>query len=50
MYLLISLGILYFRYHQTHYEQMGYLKGTVLIDGKEHNLNMPCIRDHSFGK
>ncbi|KAJ0177157.1 hypothetical protein K1T71_007166 [Dendrolimus kikuchii] len=37
------------KYHQSHYEQMGYLKGTVLIDGKEHTLNMPCIRDHSFG-
>ncbi|XP_028166050.1 uncharacterized protein LOC114356879 [Ostrinia furnacalis] len=35
--------------HQTHYEQMGFLKGTVTIDGKEHTLNTPCVRDHSFG-
>ncbi|KAL0841174.1 hypothetical protein ABMA28_014917 [Loxostege sticticalis] len=35
--------------HQTHYEQMGFLKGTVTIDGKQHILNVPCVRDHSFG-
>ncbi|CAB3224093.1 unnamed protein product [Arctia plantaginis] len=36
--------------HQTHYEQMGYIKGTVTIDGKDTTVNMPCVRDHSFGK
>ncbi|KAM3964521.1 uncharacterized protein ACR2FA_001491 [Aphomia sociella] len=37
------------RLHQAHYEQMGFIKGTVTIDGKEHTINMPCVRDHSFG-
>ncbi|KAL4712305.1 hypothetical protein ACJJTC_004067 [Scirpophaga incertulas] len=37
------------RFHQNHYEQMGHLKGTVTIDGKQHNVHMPCVRDHSFG-
>ncbi|XP_075973431.1 uncharacterized protein LOC142974794 [Anticarsia gemmatalis] len=35
--------------HQTHYEQMGFIKGNVTVDGKEHEVNMPCVRDHSFG-
>ncbi|XP_045771647.1 uncharacterized protein LOC123871748 [Maniola jurtina] len=35
--------------HQTHYEQMGYIAGTVSIDGKSFELNMPCVRDRSFG-
>lgn len=39
-----------FRAHQSHYEQMGSLKGTVTVDGKEHYLKIPCVRDHSFGK
>ncbi|CAH2037607.1 unnamed protein product, partial [Iphiclides podalirius] len=34
--------------HQTHYEQMGFIKGTAIVDGKEHILNMPCLRDRSF--
>ncbi|XP_068632007.1 uncharacterized protein [Battus philenor] len=35
--------------HQTHYEQMGFIKGTAVVDGKEYLLNMPCVRDRSFG-
>ncbi|KAJ8728091.1 hypothetical protein PYW08_016476 [Mythimna loreyi] len=35
--------------HQTHYEQMGVLQGTVTIDGKQHTIDIPCVRDHSFG-
>ncbi|KPJ02800.1 hypothetical protein RR46_10003 [Papilio xuthus] len=35
--------------HQTHYEQMGYIGGIAVIDGKEHSLDMPCLRDRSFG-
>nr|XP_049699927.1 uncharacterized protein LOC110375695 [Helicoverpa armigera] len=35
--------------HQTHYEQMGVIEGTVTVDGKEHSINIPCVRDHSFG-
>lgn len=38
------------RYHQTHYEQMGHIEGSVTIDGKTQNISMPCVRDHSFGK
>ncbi|XP_050673049.1 uncharacterized protein LOC126970948 isoform X1 [Leptidea sinapis] len=38
------------KFHQTHYEQMGYLKGTVSVDTKKlYEINMPCIRDRSFG-
>ncbi|XP_038211928.1 uncharacterized protein LOC119832336 [Zerene cesonia] len=37
------------KFHQTHYEQVGFIKGTVLIDDKIHELNMPCVRDRSFG-
>ncbi|XP_045448625.1 uncharacterized protein LOC123657079 [Melitaea cinxia] len=37
------------RLHQTHYEQMGYIAGTVTIDGETFNLDMPCVRDRSFG-
>ncbi|XP_026725037.1 uncharacterized protein LOC113491987 [Trichoplusia ni] len=35
--------------HQTHYEQMGVLDGTVTIDGKETPISIPAVRDHSFG-
>lgn len=42
--------IMIFRVHQTHYEQMGHIKGTVTVDGKAQEVNMPCVRDHSFGK
>lgn len=38
-----------YRLHQTHYEQMGYIRGIAVIDGKEHSLDMPCLRDRSFG-
>ncbi|RVE44733.1 hypothetical protein evm_010637 [Chilo suppressalis] len=37
------------RFHQTHYEQMGFFKGTITIDDRVHTINMPCVRDHSFG-
>lgn len=39
-----------YRFHQTHYEQMGHLTGSVFVDGEEHKVNIPCVRDHSFGK
>lgn len=36
--------------HQTHYEQMGRLEGTVVVDGHPHILRMDhCMRDHSYG-
>nr|XP_037872718.1 uncharacterized protein LOC101746561 isoform X2 [Bombyx mori] len=35
--------------HQTHYEQMGVITGIVKVDGKQYELNMPAVRDHSFG-
>ncbi|KAI8435885.1 hypothetical protein MSG28_004085 [Choristoneura fumiferana] len=38
------------KYHQSHYEQMGHIEGSVTIDGKTQNISMPCVRDHSFGK
>ncbi|KAL7641049.1 UNVERIFIED_CONTAM: hypothetical protein RMT77_008186 [Armadillidium vulgare] len=35
--------------HQTHYEQMGMIRGTVTIDGKMVDLRMNSMRDHSYG-
>lgn len=35
--------------HQTHYEQMGDLEGTLKIDGEELPLKLDSFRDHSFG-
>lgn len=39
-----------YRFHQTHYEQMGNITGSVFVDEKEHKVNIQCVRDHSFGK
>ncbi|XP_055551031.1 uncharacterized protein LOC129733288 isoform X2 [Wyeomyia smithii] len=38
------------KYHQTHYEHYGILKGNVHIDGAKYELNLDCIRDHSYGE
>lgn len=35
--------------HQTHYEQYGEIEGCAEIDGKKYTINMPAVRDHSFG-
>ncbi|KAK3863648.1 hypothetical protein Pcinc_030611 [Petrolisthes cinctipes] len=35
--------------HQTHYEQMGRLEGTVVVDGRPHVLRLDSMRDHSYG-
>ncbi|CAG9854102.1 unnamed protein product [Phyllotreta striolata] len=36
--------------HQSHYEQMGYVNGTLQIDGKLTSLvDIDAFRDHSFG-
>ena len=35
---------------QTHYEQEGRLKGYFTLNGEKVDINLPCIRDHSFGK
>ncbi|XP_024937100.1 uncharacterized protein LOC107264026 isoform X2 [Cephus cinctus] len=35
--------------HQSHYEQMGTLKATVTLDGKEYRLDCQAFRDHSYG-
>jgi len=47
--MLIVLPIT-FRAHQTHYEQMGQVVGTVTIAGKEYPFNIDSMRDHSYGK
>lgn len=39
-----------FSSHQTHYEQMGMIKGRLTIDGKTEEIDMMGFRDHSFGK
>ena len=36
--------------NQVHYEQTGTLFGKIMLFGKEREINMPCVRDHSFGK
>ena len=36
--------------NQVHYEQTGMLRGTLCIGGQERRIEMPCVRDHSFGK
>ena len=36
--------------NQVHYEQTGRLIGALKIDGKERKIDLPCVRDHSFGK
>ena len=36
--------------HQTHYEQQGNVAGTLCIGGVTQELNLPAMRDHSFGK
>lgn len=39
------------RAHQTHYEQMGTLKGTVEVEGySPYHVQMNGYRDHSYGK
>lgn len=37
------------RNEQRHYEQPGYMKGEICIDGECHKLDMPAGRDHSYG-
>lgn len=35
--------------HQTHYEQYGDITGKATINGKDYSLDLPSVRDHSFG-
>ncbi|KAK3927410.1 CDK5RAP3-like protein [Frankliniella fusca] len=35
--------------HQSHYEQMGHLRGSVQVDDVVHPLDLMSIRDHSTG-
>lgn len=35
---------------QTHYEQEGTLTGTLTLNGQTIPVDLPCVRDHSFGK
>jgi len=36
--------------NQVHYEQYGRLTGTISLDGVTKQIDLPCTRDHSFGK
>ena len=36
--------------NQVHYEQTGRLCGTLKIDEQIRQIDLPCVRDHSFGK
>ena len=38
------------RNNQVHYEQIGRLRGTLTLDGEMRELELPCVRDHSFGR
>lgn len=40
---------MFYRIHQTHYEQHGDLTGTATINEETHKLHMAAMRDHSFG-
>ncbi len=35
--------------NQVHYEQEGILAGKVTIDGRENEIELNCVRDHSYG-
>jgi hypothetical protein len=34
---------------QTHIEQTGNIQGTLILDGKTHNLSLRAMKDHTFG-
>lgn len=36
--------------NSVHYEQEGKLLGSVTIDGQQFDIDLPCLRDHSFGR
>ena len=36
--------------HQTHYEQMGKMRGFADVDGKRFELDLYSMRDHSYGE
>lgn len=36
--------------NQVHYEQTGRISGSLDIGGKIHIVDLPCVRDHSYGK
>lgn len=36
--------------NQVHYEQTGRLRGILKIDGEPISIDLPCVRDHSYGK
>lgn len=36
--------------HSTHYEQEGWIKGTIKLQKKVYEIDLPCVRDHSYGR
>ncbi len=36
--------------NSTHYEQEGTLKGTLTVNGVSQEIDLPCLRDHSYGR
>ncbi len=36
--------------NSVHYEQEGLLIGTLTIDGESFDIELPCLRDHSYGR
>ncbi|CAG0913306.1 unnamed protein product [Notodromas monacha] len=39
-----------YRSHQSHIEQMGRIRGTIVVDGVTHTLDLDAFRDRSHGK
>ncbi len=36
--------------NSVHYEQEGVLTGSLIIGGEKFDIDLPCLRDHSFGR
>jgi len=35
---------------QRHYEQTGHIQGSLKLGGEDYVIDLPCVRDHSFGR
>ncbi len=36
--------------NSVHYEQLGEFKGELLLNGQKVDVDLPCVRDHSYGR
>ena len=44
-----NLSFSFQRAHQCHYEQLGDLRGVATVDGKDYQLSLNVMRDHTHG-